>query len=62
MLRENFGLSTFEPKTDRDYPAEWVTYAPGTRLTTGRVTRILRPGLYHPVEGILRLPAYVEAE
>jgi hypothetical protein len=62
MLREGFGITTFEPKTDRDYPSEWVTYPPGTRLTRGRVTRVLRPGLYQQLDGSLRLPAYVEAE
>jgi len=62
MLQEGFGITTFEPTTDRDFPQGWLTYPPGTRLTKGRVTRILRPGLRYQADGSLRLPAYVEAE
>lgn len=60
MMRETFGLRTFHPISYREYPQDWVFVPPGTRMTTGRVTRVLRPGLTS--EGGLRLPALVEAE
>lgn len=62
MLQEAFGITTFEPSTDRDFPQGWLIYPPGTRLIKGHVTRILRPGLRCQADGSLRLPAYVEAE
>ena len=60
MLAAGYGLTTFAPLHYRDHPAGWVVVPAGTRMTTGRVARVLRPGL---VAGdALRLPARVEAE
>lgn len=60
MLAAGYGLTAFAPLHYRDHPAGWVVVPPGTRMTTGRVARVLRPGL---VAGdALRLPARVEAE
>ena len=53
-------MSAFAPLNYRDHPAGPVQVPAGTRMTTGRVVRVLRPGL---VAGeVLRLPARVEAE
>lgn len=60
MLREAFGLLPLVPRHFRDHPPDWVSVPPGTRMVTGRVTRVLRPGLTN--NGVLRLPAVVEAE
>ncbi|MBX9622510.1 MAG: hypothetical protein K2X82_01715 [Gemmataceae bacterium] len=60
MLRDGFGLTPFDPVNFRDYPAGWVVVPPGTRMTTGRVTRVLRPGL--AAGDVLRVPARAEAE
>src|SRR5207249_4140575 len=60
MLREAFGLEAFAPLNYRDHPSGWVNVPPGTRMTSGRVTRVLRPGLASG--GVLRVPARVEAE
>jgi hypothetical protein len=60
MLAAGYGLAAFAPLHYRDHPAGWVVVPAGTRMTTGRVVRVLRPGL---VAGdALRLPARVEAE
>jgi hypothetical protein len=60
MVREAFDLHPFYPHNYRDQPPESVLVPPGTRMTTGRVVRVLRPGL--TANGALRLPARVEAE
>ncbi len=60
LLRDTFALYPFSPANYRDYPSDWVTVPPGTRMSTGRVKRVLRPGLTS--SGTLRLPACVEAE
>jgi len=59
MLAEGFGLDAFAPGQFRDYPPGWVAVPPGTRMTTGRVVRVLRPGL--AAGDVLRVPARVEA-
>jgi hypothetical protein len=60
MLREAFGLETFAPLNYRDHPTGWVNVPPGTRMSSGRVTRVIRPGLASG--DVLRVPARVEAE
>ena len=60
MLKVTFGLTTFAPLRYDEYPPGWVLTPPGTRMTTGTVTRVLRPGL--TAGGELRLPARVLAE
>lgn len=60
LMAEGFGLAGFAPANFRDHPDGWVLVPPGTRMTTGRVTRVLRPGL--TAAGELRVPARVEAE
>ena len=61
LLSVTFGIEPFHPVTFREHPEGWISCPPGTRMTTGRVTRTLRPGL-RTAEGHLRLPAVVEAE
>jgi len=60
-LRETFGLSEFLPLGFCDHPDGWVAVPPGTRMTTGRVVRVLRPGLLD-AELRLRVPARAEVE
>ncbi len=60
MLRESFKLEMILPTNYRDHPAGWVFVPPGTRMISGRVVRVLRPGLASA--GELRVPARVEAE
>lgn len=61
MLAAAFGLVALHPANYRDHPAGWVSVPAGTRISSGRVTRTLRPGLL-TAAGTLRLPARVEAE
>ncbi len=60
-LRETFGLNEFLPLGFCDHPDGWVAVPPGTRMTTGRVVRVLRPGLLD-AELHLRVPARAEVE
>ncbi len=58
-LKKYFGFDPFYPTNYSQYPSGWVKPAPGTRMTTGDVTRVLRPGLTSG--GQLRAPALIEA-
>jgi hypothetical protein len=60
MLEGGFGLAAFRPANVREKPGGWINIPPGTRMTTGRVVKVLRPGLAAGDE--LRVPARVEAE
>lgn len=61
MMAESFGIESFSPQAYRDCPDGWILCPPGTRMATGRIARILRPGL-RTADGQLRLPARAEAE
>jgi len=61
FLIENFGLAPFYPSSFQDRPAGWLQPADGTRMTTGRVREVLRPGLADR-DGELRVPARVTVE
>lgn len=60
LLQVQFSLDVVHPANYRDHPSGWVSVPPGTRMTSGRVVRVLRPGLASG--GELRVPARVEAE
>lgn len=60
MMDETFGLEMFSPESFHDYPGGWVSVPPGTRMNTGRVVRVLRPGL--ATGSTLHVPARVEVE
>jgi len=61
LLHEEFGLVPFYPASFHDRPAGWVRIPEGVWMQSGRVTRVLRPGL-EDREGRLRVPARVEVE
>lgn len=60
VMRASFGYTLLEPAHFLDFPNGWVQIAEG-RLTSGRVRRVLRPGLSDR-DGKLRIPACVEVE
>jgi hypothetical protein len=61
ILAEAFALHPFHPANVHDLPSGWITVAAGSRVMTGVVTRVLRPGLQDD-HGQLRIPAVVEVE
>ncbi len=61
LLADAYALRPFFPTTVHDLPSGWVTVAAGSRVMTGVVTRVLRPGLQDD-HGHLRIPAVVEVE
>jgi hypothetical protein len=61
VLRQNWKLYPFYPVAYQDHPDGWLQRAPGRNMVTGRVRRVLRPGLQDE-DGHLRLPALVEVE
>lgn len=61
MLADAYGLRPFSPANVHDLPSGWISVAPGSRVLTGMVTRVLRPGLQDD-HGHLRIPAVVEVE
>lgn len=61
LLADAYGLRPFFPVNVHDLPSGWITVAPGSRVMTGVVTRVLRPGLQDD-HGHLRIPAVVEVE
>ncbi|HLW65983.1 MAG TPA: hypothetical protein VKS79_11800 [Gemmataceae bacterium] len=61
VLRQNWRLYPFYPAAYQDHPDGWLQRAPGRNMVTGRVRRVLRPGLQDE-EGHLRVPALVEVE
>jgi len=60
-LEQQFGLHCFEPRSVLEHPDGWAILPPGSRINSGRVRRILTPGLLDAAGG-LRLPALVEAD
>ena len=61
LLRDGFDLTPFRPANLHDLPGGWVSVAPGSRVVTGVVRRVLRPGLQDG-GGNLRIPAVAEVE
>ena len=61
LLHEEFGLVPFYPQTFHEFPDGWVRIPDGVWMQTGRVVRVLRPGLQDR-DGKLRIPARVEVE
>ncbi len=61
LLRSEFDLEAFHPANVHDLPGGWVSVAPGSRVMTGSVRRLLRPGLQDS-GGNLRMPAVAEVE
>jgi hypothetical protein len=61
LLADAYGLRPFFPVNVHDLPSGWITVASGSRVMTGVVTRVLRPGLQDD-HGHLRIPAVVEVD
>lgn len=61
VLAGELRLRTFIPKRYQDCPPGWLELVPGRGVVTGRVHRVLRPGLQDS-EGRLRVPALVDVE
>jgi hypothetical protein len=61
LLKLEFKLYPFFPAAYQDYPDGWMQRASGRSMVTGRVRRIVRPGLQDE-HGQLRVPALVEVE
>jgi hypothetical protein len=61
LLTDAYGLRPFFPVNVHDYPSGWIAVAAGSRVMTGVVTRVVRPGLQDD-HGHLRIPAMVEVE
>jgi len=60
-IKKFFGLVPFFPTSYLDYQEGWIIRPPGTRMTTGRVREVLRPGLQDN-QGNLRIPAVCRVE
>lgn len=61
VLQHGFKLFAFSPAAYQDYPDGWVQRVGGRAMVTGRVRRVIRPGL-HDDQDHLRVPALVEVE
>ncbi len=61
VLTDAYGLRPFVPVNVHDLPNGWISVAPGSRVMTGVVTRVLRPGLLDD-HGHLRIPAVAEVD
>ncbi|VTR98092.1 hypothetical protein [Tuwongella immobilis] len=61
VMQQELGFAAFYPKLFQEQPEGWIEVAEGTRMRTGRVLRVLRPGLVDR-EGQLMLPARVEVD
>jgi hypothetical protein len=61
LLRHEWKLYPFHPVAYQDHPDGWLQRVAGRNMVTGRVRRILRPGLQDE-EGHLRVPALVEVD
>jgi hypothetical protein len=61
FLQHALGLFPFCPVTYQDFPDGWLQRIPGPPMVTGRVRRVVRPGLQDD-QNQLRLPALVEVE
>jgi len=61
LLRENLGSDIFLPSSTKDYRREWVKVRNRGPFNTGRVTRIIRPGLCRSADSLI-FPAVVDVE
>ena len=61
MLEEGFTLRLFRPSTLSDFPIDWVRYDKSRPIRTGRVLRILQPGLVSE-DGTKMVDAELEVE
>jgi hypothetical protein len=61
LLKLEFRLFPFYPVAYQEHPDGWLQRVSGKSMITGRVRRIVRPGLQDE-HGQLRLPALVEVE
>lgn len=61
LLKLEFKLFPFFPVAYQDHPDGWLQRATGRSMVTGRVRRVVRPGLQDE-NGLLRVPALVEVE
>ncbi|MFL5338567.1 MAG: hypothetical protein ACJ8F7_00220 [Gemmataceae bacterium] len=61
VLHQGFCLFAFSPAAYQDYPDGWLHRVPGRQMVSGRVRRVVRPGLQDE-HNHLRVPALVEVE
>jgi hypothetical protein len=61
VLHRGFRLFTFHPAAYQDFPDGWLQRVAGRQMTSGRVRRVVRPGLQDE-HSHLRVPALVEVE
>lgn len=61
VLQHGFKLFAFSPAAYQDYPDGWVQRVGSRAMVSGRVRRVVRPGL-HDDQDHLRVPALVEVE
>jgi hypothetical protein len=61
VLSEAYGLHPFFPTIVHDVPSGWIDVTPGSRVLSGVVSRLIRPGLQDHY-GNLCLPAVAEVD
>ena len=61
ILERELRLRTFAPARYQEYPADWLQVVTERGMVTGRVRRVLRPGLQDE-QGRLRVPAVTQVE
>ena len=61
FLEKELRLSSFAPARYQDFPPDWLEVRAERGMVTGRVRRVLRPGLQDE-RGRLRVPAMVQVE
>jgi hypothetical protein len=61
LMPGEFKLYPFYPVAFQDYPDGWLQRLPGPNMVTGKVLRVVRPGLQDEQQHI-RVPALVEVE
>jgi hypothetical protein len=61
ILESAFGLVLFSPRSMQEHPPSWLDVRNSDAVVSGRVRRVLRPGLKYP-DGRLRIPAIVTLE
>jgi hypothetical protein len=52
LLRDGFQLVTFVPATLNDFENDWIKVSSRGGAKTGRVARVIRPGLRSPTDGL----------
>jgi hypothetical protein len=61
LLRDEFGLETFVPTSLGDFDSDWIRICGRGGAKTGRVARVIRPGLRCPGQGLC-FQAWVDVE